>query len=432
MDPRKIIETRPMSRFQWSVVVIMVGLLALDGFDVLSISFAAPGISDDWGIDRGVLGVIMSMELIGMAVGAFIFGWLADSQGRRATILICLVILTIGMLGASTASGIYTLSAWRIGTGLGIGGMLAATNAATAEVTNNRFRMLCVTLMATGYPIGNVIGGSVAAQILVEHDWRAIFRFGGAVTLLFIPIVWFGAPESISFLMHKRPADALAKVNRVLKRMGFGELDRLPDEEAPAKKARMADLVKGAYTVPTLTLTAVYFTHLITFYFILKWIPKIVVDLGYEPSAAAGVLVWASVGGFLGSVTLGLLTLRFRAFHLTVAALFLSALFVVWFGQTNQNLGRLSLAACAAGFATNAAIVGLYGLIAATFPTALRATATGVIVGFARGGSILAPALAGFLFVLGFTLSWIAAAMAMGSLIAGLLLFAFFRHSDAA
>ena len=44
-DPRATLDAAPMSRFQWGVVAIMVGLNALDGFDVLSISFASPGIA---------------------------------------------------------------------------------------------------------------------------------------------------------------------------------------------------------------------------------------------------------------------------------------------------------------------------------------------------------------------------------------------------
>ena len=77
-DPRDILDHAPMSRFQWGVVAIMVGLNALDGFDVLSISFASPGIATAWGIDRAALGFVLSMELIGMALGSLVLGGAAD------------------------------------------------------------------------------------------------------------------------------------------------------------------------------------------------------------------------------------------------------------------------------------------------------------------------------------------------------------------
>src|SRR3990167_7575995 len=124
MDPRTIIDDEPMSPFQWSVVAIMVGLLALDGFDVLSISFASPGIAAEWGIDRAELGLVLAMELFGMAFGSIFIGRIADRIGRRATILACLVIMAAGMFAASRSTGIATLSVWRVLTGLGLGRMI--------------------------------------------------------------------------------------------------------------------------------------------------------------------------------------------------------------------------------------------------------------------------------------------------------------------
>jgi len=413
-------------------VAIMIGLIALDGFDVLSISFASPGIAKEWGIDRAALGLVLSMELIGMSLGSIVFGRIADSFGRRTTILGCLGIICLGMFGASTASGVVVLSAWRVGTGLGLGGMLAATNAATAEVANGRFRALCIVLMAAGYPLGNVIGGSIAAQLLQVYDWRAIFQFGAIAAALFIPVVWFGAPESIGFLMDRRPANALEKINAALRRMGKPTIERLPDPEPKPERQGLGGLFSSAHLGTTLALTFVYFAHIMTFYFILKWIPKIVADMGFAPSAAAGVLVWASLGGLLGSGMLGLLTLRIRVFWLTFAALLASAAMIVWFGFAPSDLSTLSITAAAAGFATNAGVVGIYAIIASAFPTALRASATGMIIGVGRGGSALAPALAGILFAAGYGLGAVASAMALGSLSAAFVLLWAVRKARAA
>ena len=76
-----------MSRLQLFVVVLTVGLNALDGFDVMSISFASPGIASEWGISRTALGIVLSMELIGMGLGSILLGGAADRYGRRPTIL---------------------------------------------------------------------------------------------------------------------------------------------------------------------------------------------------------------------------------------------------------------------------------------------------------------------------------------------------------
>ncbi len=158
--------------------------------------------------------------------------------------------------------------------------------------------------------------------------------------------------------------------------------------------------------------------------------PKIVVDMGFAPSSAASVLVWASLGGAAGSLILGLLTARVRLLTLTIVAMLLSSGFVIAFGQPQSGLHGLSVVAALAGFVTNAGVVGLYALLAQSFPTSLRATATGFVIGIGRGGSALAPALAGILFAAGFGLSTVAVLMALGSLVGALALLAL-RHRPA-
>ena len=92
-DPRELIAKSPMSTLQILVIAVTVALNALDGFDAQSISFASPGIAQQWGIDRGALGVVLSMEVIGMAIGSLFLGGVADKIGRRRTVLGCTVVM---------------------------------------------------------------------------------------------------------------------------------------------------------------------------------------------------------------------------------------------------------------------------------------------------------------------------------------------------
>jgi len=170
-----------MSRMQIIAIAMTIVLNALDGFDVLAISFASPGIAEEWGINRSALGIVLSMELIGMALGSVFLGGLADRIGRRKTTLGCLVGMSIGMYMATTVTGLVDLSIWRIITGLGIGGMLASVNAMVA---------MC------------------------------------------IPLVYFLVPESVHWLAHKQPKGALEEINRTLKRMGHAAISALPAPEA--------------------------------------------------------------------------------------------------------------------------------------------------------------------------------------------------------
>jgi len=100
--PETIIDDGAMGVGQWLAVLVTMGLNALDGFDVLSISFASPGIAKDWGIDKATLGWVLSMELLGMALGSLLLVAWADKAGRRPTILACLVGNAVGMFGQVT------------------------------------------------------------------------------------------------------------------------------------------------------------------------------------------------------------------------------------------------------------------------------------------------------------------------------------------
>lgn len=429
-DPRDVIANSPMSALQIAVVGITIGLNALDGFDVLSISFASPGIAAEWGIERDALGIVLSMELIGMAIGSVLLGRVADRIGRRPTILGCLAVMATGMLMATTVNGVVDLSIWRVVTGLGIGGMLAAITAVAAEFSNNRRRHLGVSLMSIGYPVGAVVGGTVAAQLLRGYDWRAVFYFGAAVTATMIPIVYFVIPESVHWLARKQPAGALERINGALARMRHTTVDALPAIVSNVQTQRTSSIFSPGLMAVTVIVTTAYFFHITTFYFILKWVPEIVADFGFPPSEAAGVLVWANVGGATGGAIFGLLTQRYGVKPLTIGLLVLSTIAVAVFGRTPPDLQQLSMICAVAGFCGNAGIVGLYAIIAQAFPTHVRAFGTGFVIGVGRGGSALAPMLAGFLFAAGYGLPIVALVMGLGSILAAGMLLLLRLESD--
>ena len=421
-DPTKLLDEEPMGRLQIAAVALCISLFALDGFDVLSISFAAPGIAAEWAIDRAALGIVMSMELIGMIAGSLLLGDIADRIGRRPLILLCLFLMTIGMALAATAESIATLSSYRFVTGLGIGGMLATTNAMVAEYANKKHRSLAVTLMAAGYPLGAIVGGSIVSVLLASFDWRSVFVFGALVTAAFIPLVWFLLPESVAFLCQKRPAGALQRINKTLQRMGHATVASLPVAEVRADQSGVRELFRPGMLKITILLTAAYFAHIATFYFIIKWVPKLVVDMGYDAPSAGSVLVWFNIGGMTGSLLFGFLTHWLDLRRLVIAVLLIGSAAVIAFGQGQSSLVQLSLAAAVGGFFTNAGVVGLYALLAQSYPTSVRAGGTGFSIGIGRGGAALGTILAGFLFVAGASLATVAAVMAMGSVVAAIAL----------
>lgn len=429
-DPSAIVAKGRMGPLQIAAVFLCILLNAVDGFDVLAISFASPSIAAEWGIDRATLGIVLSMELIGMAFGSVLIGGLADRVGRRPVILGCTLVMASGMFAASHAGDVATLSAFRFYTGLGIGGMLASVNAMVAEYANDRYKHLSVTIMAAGFPIGAVVGGSVATQLLAHFGWHSVFLLGAAATLSLFPLIFFLMPESISYLARVRPKGALEKINRTLARMGHPGVTELPPRADSAPPATWGQLFSRRWLATTIALTVAYFAHIMAFYYILKWIPKIVVDMGHPPPLAGDVLVWANVGGACGAIVLGLASQRIGVRSLVVVCLLVSAVMIGIFGFGSDSLGQLSRIAAFTGFFTNAAVVGLYAIMASTLPTELRAGGTGFVIGIGRGGAALGPIIAGFLFAAGSGLLTVSVLMAFGSALAAIAVLLLPRHRE--
>lgn len=433
-NPRKVIEDTPMGVRQWIAVILMIALNALDGFDVLSSAFAAPGISKEWGIPRDALGIMLSAELVGMGFGSVLLGGMADRFGRKLAMLFCLAVMAPGMYGAHAAGDLTTLTIWRFLTGIGIGGMLAATNAVVAEISNKTSRSIAMALYVIGYPLGGVIGGFIAqGWLLVEYDWRAVFLFGAIVTAALIPLVMLLVPETPAYFAARRAPGAVEKINRSLRALGKPEIDELPPLSATGAKPKVTDILTNPRLRPvTLLLAFGYMFHTITFYYILKWAVKIVADAGYTQPEAASTLTYANIGGALGGFLFGFLMKRWKIKGPTVAVLILGVLAVTAFGLGHDSLWGWRGAAFVAMFFTNSAIVGYYAAFALGFPAYARATGTGFVLGVGRFGAASSPIIGGFLFKLlgNEALLSVSAIMAMGS-VASVILFLLLPMRDA-
>ena len=419
-NPINVINDTPMGSRQWIVVVMMVLLNALDGFDVLSSAFAAPGISAEWQIERAALGVVLSAELVGMGFGSVLLGGLADKFGRKNTMLLCLVLMAAGMFLASIAQAVEPMVAFRFLTGIGIGGMLAATNAVTAESSNTSWRRTAIAAYVAGYPLGAIIGGVAASEwLLPDYGWRSVFVFGSVVTAALIPVVMLLIPETAAYHATK---GNLAGVNKTLRAFGKPPIDALPPIVADSIKPKVTDILSNRRLRPiTLLLAFGYMFHTITFYYILKFAVQIVSEYppGYPPAEAATVLTWANVGGFSGSLLFGFVMARLGVKWPTALMLLIGSVMVASFGLGRETLDGWQWATILTGFFTNAAISGYYAAFARGFPAYARATGTGFVLGIGRLGAAGSPIIAGLLFdALGkselFTVSCI---MALGSVV---------------
>jgi len=431
-NPISVINDAPMNARQWIVVVLMVLLNALDGFDVLSSAFAAPGISAEWGIERAALGVVLSAELVGMGFGSVLLGGAADKYGRKLTMLACLLLMAGGMWMAGHAHAVTPMVIFRFITGIGIGGMLAATNAVTSESSNTKWRRTCIAAYVAGYPLGAIVGGIAASEWLLEaYGWRGVFDFGAIVTAALIPILMLVVPETAAYQASKGKLDG---VNKTLRAFGKPPIDALPPVDVAAAKPKVTDILSNPQLRPvTLLLAFGYMFHTITFYYILKFAVQIVADYppGYAPPVAATVLTWANVGGFFGSLLFGFVMARLGIKWPTALMLLIGAVAVTAFGLGRDTIDGWQWATILTGFFTNAAISGYYAAFARGFPAYARATGTGFVLGVGRLGAAGSPLIAGALFTwLGNDeLLVVSCIMAMGSVVS-LVLFLMLPERD--
>lgn len=438
-NPINVINDTPMGFRQMVVVFLMVFLNALDGFDVLSSAFAAPGMSGEWGIPRSELGVVLSAELVGMGFGSVILGGMADKYGRKLTMLACLAVMTIGMYLAHNSNYITLLPdvagmgwlsdivLWRFITGLGIGGMLASTNAVVAESTSKAGRSVSMALYVIGYPVGGVIGGFAASEwLLADYDWRAVFLFGAVVTAAMIPLVMLLVPETPAYYAARRPQGAIEKINKSLAAFGKAAIAALPEVRTDVAKPKVTDILANPRLRPvTLLLAFGYMFHTFTFYYILKFAVQIVSDSGFTQPEAATTLTWANIGGAIGGALFGFLLKKWGIKGPTIIAALLGTLAVVWFGAGHSTLWEWRSATFFTMFFLNSAIVGYYAAFAAGFPAYARASGTGFVLGIGRLGAAGSPIVAGYLFTwLGNDqLLTVSAIMSSGAVVGAFLLF---------
>ncbi|QUT05720.1 MFS transporter [Sphingobium phenoxybenzoativorans] len=413
----------PMSRFQITAVAMVIALCALDGFDVFAITFAIPEIEREWRVGKTELGMVLSAGLLGMAIGSLFIAPLADLWGRRRVLIPSLAVVTAGTAWSSMASGPLDLGLSRLTTGIGIGAMIAIINPLAAEYANARRRDLCVTLLNLGFPAGAIAGGMIAAWILPQFGWRALFLWAtvlGAVMLL-LSIRWLVEP--IASVLARPSENTLERANAYLALCNQPLLAALPERAAKDKEPSALSLLRRPdMAVVTLYVMTIYFLYVVSLFYIQSWIPSMVVGAGFDPSQAARVSVWMNIGGILGGLTLGMLSERIGLKYCVALAFTGGALTIGAFGLVPVQIGIFMATGALLGFFTIGGMAGLYAVVSRSFPAEARASGTGLVIGIGRLGSAIAPTVAGLLFALGFGRSSVSIVMAVPALIAASML----------
>ncbi|MEY2926535.1 MAG: hypothetical protein RL367_1012 [Pseudomonadota bacterium] len=412
------LDQAPIRTRQILVLALALLLAALDGYDALSMAFVAPVVALEWAISKSVTGLLLSSSLVGMAIGAIALSPLADRFGRRAVVLGALAIMTCGTLLSALAGSVPLLAAARLLTGTGIGVMVAMTTLLSAEFTNAKRRPLAVAAVATlGFPLGGVVGGLGASAILKATTWHWVFLGGSIAGVVLFLLVLLTLPESPTFLVAKRAPDALERTNNVLSRLGHAALSELPTA-VDRQNIRYSALFAPELRPIVVRLTSAAILIATASFFILNWMPQMVVDAGFTP--AQGSLVSAKSGmiGFLGGVIFASFAARAAPARVAATALIGAALALAAVGLVPPVLNLLVLSSGILGFCLAGTTGMIYTILATAFPPGLRASGMGFVMGVMRIASAGGPALAGVMFAHGMTRAGVSLAFAVGPLVA--------------
>ena len=395
---RSQLNSRQMSLAQWEVVLLCTAINMLDGYDVLVMSFAAAPVAADWQLDSAQLGLLLSAGLIGMAIGAIALGSLADTLGRKRLVHICLTTVTIGMILSAFAQSQLQLLALRFVTGIGIGGMLATLTALVSEYSNDKRRGICMGLLQSGYPLGALLGGIIAAQIIQFADWRSLFLFGGALSAILLPLIVIRLPESLDFVLRSGGSGADGVQTRLLLRFDLSE----PQPSMAEDLNLGAGSWRRCFTpsevrINTLLLWSCYLALMFSFYFVVSWTPKLLVDAGLSTAQGISAGAILQAGGLIGALVIGLLGSRYEVNKLASLFFMASVVMILTYGWAEAELTTLMILSAMMGFFLIGAMIGLYTIGPALYDSESRVTGVGLAIGVGRLGAIVAPFAGGLM-----------------------------------
>ena len=411
------IDDHKISAYQLLIVVLCLVFNMIDGFDITAMAVTAHQIDEEMQLGADRLGLVFSFSLAGMMLGAAFLASLSDIVGRRTIVIASLLLVGLTVLLTAYATSLTGLITLRFLSGLGAGAMLASVATLAAEYSPLKYRALCVTAVTAGYPLGATMTGLVANQLVPEFGWRMMFIFGGATTLALCAIAYLLVPESIHFLCQKQPANALARVNKTLRRLSRDQIGKLPalensDPSSPdqaqhvLQKARL--LLTPDLRRSTLILWASVFLCITTLYFLMSWIPKMIINLGHDEEVANLAFTTHNLGGVIGIFCLGYLASRWRLSSL-ISAFAVSAglLMLAFAGAAFVSADQFLLISIISliGFTLAGGYTGLYAVAAKVYAVEIRSTGVGWAIGLGRFGAVIGPGAAGFMIASGYTIT---------------------------
>jgi AAHS family 4-hydroxybenzoate transporter-like MFS transporter len=420
VDIGTTLDDGPFTTMQKCVVLLAALAIVLDGFDGQLIGFAIPVLIKEWGITRGAFAPAVAAGLVGMGIGSACAGLVADRFGRRYAVIGSVFLFGAATCAIGLAHNIETIAVLRFIAGLGIGGALPTATTMTAEYTPARRRTVMVTATIVCVPLGGMLAGLFAHEVLPGYGWRGLFFAGGALPLVLGFVLVRALPESPRYLV-RRPA-RWAELGALLARMqrpvapGATFTD-LNDARAQAGGG-FRTLFAGGQARDTIALWCAFFMCLLAVYAAFSWLPTMLSASGLSVAVAGSGLTAYNLGGVIGALLCALAIARYGSRWPLALCCIGGALSAAWLMgvDATRHTGWLIVGLGAHGLFVNAVQSTMYALCAFIYPTAVRATGTASALAFGRLGAILS-AFAGAMVITtggaGAYLTMLAAAMSV-------------------
>lgn len=436
LDVQSFINTQPLSRYQWRVVILCFLIVFLDGLDTAAMGFIAPALSQEWGIERASLGPVMSAALIGMVFGALGSGPLADRFGRKGVLVGAVLVFGGFSLASAYATNVDQLLALRFLTGLGLGAGMPNATTLLSEYTPERLKSLLVTSMFCGFNLGMAGGGFMSAKLIPAYGWHSLLVIGGVLPLLLAVVLLVWLPESARFLVvRNRGVDKVRKTLAPIAPAVVAQASSfsVPEHKAVAARNVFAVIFSGTYGLGTLLLWLTYFMGLVIVYLLTSWLPTLMRDSGASMEQAAFIGALFQFGGVLSAVGVGWAMDRFNPHRVIGLFYLLAGVFAYAVGQSLGNITLLATLVLIAGMCVNGAQSAMPSLAARFYPTQGRATGVSWMLGIGRFGAILGAWSGAALLGLGWSFEQVLTALLVPAALAtvGVVVKGLVSHADA-
>ncbi|WP_163512443.1 MFS transporter [Fodinicola acaciae] len=411
-------------RWRTQGMIFLVGGLGFmfDAWDVTLNGFLIPLVSAQWSLTKPEASWVGTANLIGMAVGAFGWGGIADIIGRKRAFSLTLLMFSVfSVLGALSPS-FLVFCVFRFFAGVGLGGCIPVDYALVGEFTPAKVRGRVLTAMDVWWPIGATLCGVVSTALLAVtaiDSWRLMLLVMVLPALL---LFWIrlSVPESPLYLIRRgREAEARTIIEKLVARTGATvEPWTLPDARS-APRLSMFSVVKQLRDLwrfnagVTAVSWALFLTVFLLYYGALTWLPTILKTEGYGNYAAFMVTTLMTAVGIVGVlVSAWLVDAVGRKWVIGLSGP-VAALALVFFAVQLEMPTAAKIWIGAFGFIIELTIPALYAYVSELYPTELRASGFGWASTVSRVGAGFVPLIFGSLLwpVLGLPLTFVAIAV---------------------